>query len=119
VRSDPGSIGRIERCLLSKNVETLQFKPGVNLLVGPPNTGKTMWLRTLDYLLGGDSNDNPYGSANEEEGLAQKYDVARVELFIDGEQIWLERRWQEPGAKTKIFVKIRGQFSHFTFMVIN
>jgi hypothetical protein len=46
------SIGRIERRLSTRNTEPLQFAPGVNLLVGRPNTGKTKWLQTFDYLLG-------------------------------------------------------------------
>jgi len=32
--------------------ETLEFKPGVNLIVGEKDTGKTKWLSMLDFLLG-------------------------------------------------------------------
>ncbi len=34
--------------------ESLTFKPGVNVIVGEPNTGKTRWLETIDFLLGDD-----------------------------------------------------------------
>jgi hypothetical protein len=100
------SIGRLERRLSTGNTEGLRFEPGVNLLVGRSNTGKTKWLQMLDYLLG-DPGDNPFAAA-EEEGLAEKYDAAGAELFIGEERLWVERRWREPGAKTKVFVDGEG-----------
>lgn len=96
------SIARIERRLSTGNIEELVFTSGVNLMVGPPNTGKTKWLQTLDFLLG-DPGDNPFEGA-EETGLAEKYEAAAVELVIGDEVIRLERKWREPGAKTKIFI---------------
>jgi hypothetical protein len=92
----------VERRLATGNTENLDFKPGVNLFVGPPNTGKTNWLKTLDFLLG-DSGENPFEGA-EETGLAEKYEAAAAKLEIGDEQFRIERRWREPGAKTKIFV---------------
>jgi hypothetical protein len=56
------------RELATGNSEELAFEVGVNLLVGRPNTGKTRWLQTLDYLLG-DQGENPFQGA-EEAGLA-------------------------------------------------
>jgi hypothetical protein len=100
------SIGRLERRLSTGNTEHLTFEPGVNLLVGRPNTGKTKWLQTLDYLLG-DTGENPFEVA-EEEGLAEKYDAAGAELIIGEQRFWVERRWRESGAKTKIFVDGEG-----------
>jgi len=100
------SIGRMERRLVTGSTENLWFEPGVNLLVGRPNTGKTKWLQTLDYLMG-DPGENPFEGA-EESGLAEKYDVAGVELVIGDESLWVERRWRELGAKTKIFVNDEG-----------
>ena len=46
------SIRSLERRLATGNVEPLTFEPGVNVFVGRPNTGKTKWLQTLDFLLG-------------------------------------------------------------------
>lgn len=96
------SIGRLERRLSPENIEDLRFEPGVNLLVGRPNTGKTKWLQTVDYLLG-DPGENPFDAALEE-GLAEKYDAAGAEVFVGDERLLIERRWREPGAKTKVFV---------------
>jgi len=100
------SIARLERRLATGNPDELVFKPGVNVLVGPPNTGKTKWLQTLDFLLG-DPGENPFEGA-EETGLADKYDSAAAELIIGDERVWIERRWREAGAKTKIFVDDKG-----------
>jgi hypothetical protein len=96
------SIGSLQRRLTSGNTEALQFEPGVNVLVGPPNTGKTKWLETLDYLLG-DTGGSPFEGQGEEP-LADKYDSAGVELLIREEKLNVERRWKEAGAKNKIFV---------------
>jgi hypothetical protein len=100
------SVERLERRLSTGKSEVLSFERGVNLLVGPPNTGKTKWLQTLDYLLG-DPNENPFEGA-EEAGLADKYDAASAELVIGDERVYIERRWREPGAKTKIDVDGKG-----------
>lgn len=96
------SVGQIQRLLSNGNVETLDFEHGVNVLVGPPNAGKTKWLQTLDFLLG-DPGDNPF-EGSEEAGLSEKYEVAGLELSIGDETFWIERRWREAGAKTKVFV---------------
>ena len=94
------SIGRLSRTLSSGQTESLVFLPGVNLLVGSPNTGKTKWLQTLDHLLG----DPASFDATFDEQLFAKYDSASVELLIGDESLSVERRWKEPGGKTKIFV---------------
>ncbi|MFN0019490.1 MAG: hypothetical protein ACKVP0_14615 [Pirellulaceae bacterium] len=80
--------------------ETLSFRPGVNVIVGEPNTGKTRWLEMIDFLLGDD------GKAEEKLGEAvfTKYANVEVELQIGDEKIKAQRRWHEAGAKTKIFV---------------
>src|SRR6185437_2810580 len=94
------SIGRLERRLWNGNTEAITFRPGVNLLVGPPNTGKTKWLRTLDHLLG----DPDPIEAVFEDHLIEKYDAAAVELLIGDERLVVERRWKEAGSKTKVFI---------------
>jgi hypothetical protein len=60
------SIHRLERQLWTGNIETLTFQAGVNLVTGPPNTGKTNWLRMLDYIFGETS---PFEAAFEDELL--------------------------------------------------
>jgi hypothetical protein len=96
------SIGSLQRRFETGNTETLHFEFGVNVLVGRPNTGKTKWLETLDYLLG-DPGSNPF-EGHVDEPLSNKYDAASVELFVGEERLYVERRWKEAGEKNKIFV---------------
>ena len=80
--------------------DTLLLQPGVNVVVGDPNTGKTKWFRMLDYLLGDDGKpEEIFG-----EDLVIKYDSAKVLLTIAGEEVTIERRWKEPGVRTKAFI---------------
>jgi len=115
------SISRIERRLSTGNTELLEFQTGVNLLVGPPNAGKTKWLQTLDFLLG-DTGGNPY-EADEETDLADKYDAASVYLKIGDEEFVVERRWQEAGARSKVFLDGDGksgqEFQHWLMGKLN
>ena len=96
------SIGSLQRRYTTGNTESIHFEVGVNVLIGRPNTGKTKWLETLDYLLG-DAGGNPFES-HSDEPLSDKYDAAGVELFIGEERLFVERRWKDIGAKNKIFV---------------
>ena len=109
------SIRSLERRLATGNVECLTFETGVNVLIGRPNTGKTKWLQTLDFLLG-DTGMNPY-EQSDEDGLAEKYDTASAIICIGDETFRIERRWREPGAKGKVFVDCEGmlakEFQHW------
>ena len=96
------SIRSVERRLATGNVEPLSFELGVNVFVGRPNTGKTMWLQTLDFLLG-DTGSNPY-EQSDDDGLPEKYEAAAATLCIGDETFRVERRWREAGAKGKVFV---------------
>ena len=100
------SISRLDRQLANGESEHLDFEPGVNLLVGPPNTGKTKWLQTLDFLLG-DDGQNPFEGA-EETGLDKKFDAAGADIIIGQESFRIDRRWRQAGAKTKVFVDEEG-----------
>ncbi len=103
------SITALERRLATGNVEALTFTTGVNVLVGRPNTGKTKWLQTLDFLLG-DTGQNPY-ELIDAEGLAEKYDAAAATFCIGDEIHRIERRWREAGSKGKVFVDDEGMLA--------
>ena len=103
------SVSSIDRRLATGDVETLEFEVGANVFVGPPNTGKTKWLQTLDFLLG-DPGANPYGGADSE-GLAEKYCAAGAWLQIGEGRYRIERRWTEPGGKGKVFVDDAGMLA--------
>jgi hypothetical protein len=100
------SVASVERRFATGNTESIAFGLGMNVLVGRPNTGKTKWLQTLDYLLG-DAGPSPFeGTA--EDHLAAKYDAAGAHLVIGEERLHIERRWKELGTKTKVFVNGTG-----------
>lgn len=96
------SILSLNRRFAAGGNERLLFEEGVNLLVGTPNTGKTKWLQTLDYLLG-DPGADPF-EGDEDGSLAIKYDAASAQMRIGDETFWISRRWREPGGKGKIYV---------------
>lgn len=115
------SITDLERRLATGNIEPLTFTTGVNVFVGRPNTGKTKWLQTLDFLLG-DPGQNPY-ELIDAEGLAEKYDAAAATLCIGDDTYRIERRWREAGAKGKVFVDDEGmlarEFQHWLMQNLN
>jgi hypothetical protein len=96
------SVKTLDRRQVDGAVEVLSFEPGVNVLVGPPNTGKTKWLQTLDYILG-DPGENPF-EGPDESGLTERYDAAGASLLIGSRTVRIERRWKEPGVRGKVFV---------------
>ena len=71
-------IERVERIALDGRVEALDFAPGVNLLVGQPNTGKSVWMRFIDLLLG----DIDPPSKTLKDDIAARYQGARMILRI-------------------------------------
>jgi hypothetical protein len=96
------SVAWIQRTLASGAEERLDFELGVNLLVGRPNTGKTKWLQTLDFLLG-DSGEHPF-FGDHEEGLAERFAAASAKLIIGSATLVIERRWRELGSKSKVYM---------------
>jgi chromosome segregation ATPase len=80
--------------------DRIEFTKGVNVIVGAPNTGKTKWLQMLDYVLG---NDGPAEDVFGED-VAEKYETVTARLLIAGEELEVQRRWKEAGAKGKVFL---------------
>ncbi|WP_437796419.1 hypothetical protein [Sorangium sp. So ce693] len=94
-------VGLVERFSHHELVDQLDLRPGVNVVVGSKDTGKTGWLRTISFLLG--DTDGPEGALGA--GIAGKFDSARLRLHIGpDEEVVLERRWKEAGAKHKVFI---------------
>lgn len=80
--------------------DRLSFVAGVNAICGRPNTGKTEWLKMIDFLFG------KRGTAENSlsEGLSLKYDEVHADISINGEAVHLERRWKERGSRTSVFL---------------
>ena len=97
----PMHIEQLERVTADGRTERLRFEPGLNIIVGRPNTGKTVWLTMLDYALG---DRDPVEKALSAE-LAEKYSIIRAVLRLgDDAETVVERRWKEPGSKHRIYV---------------
>lgn len=93
-------ITEIVRLSADAKEERLQFHPGVNVLVGDPNTGKTKWMETIDFLLG----DIISAEQRETDDIFAKFDSAQISMVIGGEKYQIERKWKEKGTFTKVFV---------------
>lgn len=92
----------LSRITSEGEVETLLFKDGINFITGKPNTGKTVWLKMLDYLLGDRGKvEEAFG---EDEILVDKY-IALIGIFeINEIEYTVERKWKEKGLKSKIIL---------------
>jgi hypothetical protein len=80
--------------------DKLNFEPGVNVIVGPPNTGKTQWLKILDHLLGDDSPANQTFA----EEVFEKYEYAELTASIAGREFSIKRYWKDPALRSKIII---------------
>ena len=80
--------------------DEITFDPGVNVLVGDKDTGKTVWLRMLDYLLGSNKKARDALDAK----IAEKYDSINALIEISDQEVTIERRWKEQRFAGKIFV---------------
>ena len=118
-------INSVERILSTSEIESVDFVHGVNLLVGVPNTGKTKWIETIDYILG-DSGDHPFTSDKQDSdghNFEEKYERASVQLSIGNIIYKVERRWLEAGSKTKVFLNDESmspkEFQHWLLEKLN
>lgn len=114
-------INEVSRRTVEGNVEALQLSAGVNIIVGDPNTGKTKWLETIDYLLG-DTGDDPYAVADDD-ALTDKYEAAGLRFTVGGKNHYVERRWREQGGKGRILLDDEAlstkEYQHFLMRKLN
>lgn len=93
-------INSLSRRRTDGSVEFLSLGPGVNLLAGSPNSGKTTWLQMLNHLLGAETAANEIFSFD----VVERYSAVSAELQV-GESHWhVERRWNEQGVRSKVLV---------------
>jgi hypothetical protein len=89
-------IEQVGRTTAEGHVEKIEFTDGVNAIVGPQNTGKSTWLRMLDFLMA----DSDSASAKFDQVLVQKYCAVSSLMRLGGEVIELERRWTDDGSRS-------------------
>lgn len=75
--------------------ETLHFEEGVNVLVGEQNSGKSTWLRMLDFLMFQGS------SAKErfEENLVSKYASISAVMTVGERTLTMTKSWDADGVR--------------------
>lgn len=99
-------IQNVSRTTVEGVVEKLELKPGVNILQGPPNSGKTVWLNIIDFLMG-DTGPIEEVLANEDshgKKLYEKYTSASMIVNIGDKELIIERKWNEQGSRGKIYI---------------
>jgi rubrerythrin len=80
--------------------DDVSLLPGVNVLVGEKDTGKSVWLKMLDYMLGSDKS----AAKAFDSTLSEKYDSISAIVNINEKDILLERKWKEKGLSNKILI---------------
>lgn len=75
------------------NSSSIDLEPGLNIVVGPSNTGKTMIFELIDYIFGSDANLR---------SALQEYQVAFAEMEVAEASITFERSIGEKASVVKI-----------------
>jgi chromosome segregation ATPase len=91
-------IEQIGRTTTDGKFESIEFKEGVNAIVGEQNTGKSTWLRMLDFLMG----ENESAKENFDEVIIQKYRAISSLLRFGTETVEIERQWSDDGSRSQI-----------------
>ena len=91
-------IEQMARTKADGQVEKIEFRDGVNAIVGPQNTGKSTWLRMLDFLMADDGSAN----AKFDEVLVHKYRAISSLMRLGDEIIELERQWSDDGTRSQM-----------------
>src|SRR5437588_1120477 len=92
------TIRRLFRTLRSGDDEVIEFLAGVNVIVGPQNSGKSTWLRMLDYLMG----DTESAAEKFDELIVRRYQAVSAEFQFGDEIAVISRRWNEDGRRAQM-----------------
>jgi hypothetical protein len=93
-------IKELSRITTDGEIESLKFQKGVNLIIGESGTGKTVWLKMLDYLFG--DRGTVEEALSSDLRLVEKYSAIQATINIGDDDFKIERNWHNPGAKGKI-----------------
>jgi hypothetical protein len=92
------AIEKLSRTVTSGETESIQFEPGVNVIVGPQNAGKSTWLQMFDYLMG--ETESVIGKFDQI--LVDKYRSVASTMTLGDETVVLERQWIEGGRLSRM-----------------
>lgn len=93
-------ITRVSMTAPDGEIDEIAFAKNATEVVGPRNSGKTTYLRVVDYCLGNDDSAAAALGAD----VAGRYDVYRLDLELAGTPHQIERRPNEYGYAGRIFV---------------
>lgn len=93
-------IEQLARTAADGKLEKLEFTDGVNAIVGPQNTGKSTWLRMLDFLMADDGSP----STKFDEVLVQKYQAISSLMRFGNSILELERTWSGDGNRSQMLL---------------
>jgi predicted nucleic acid-binding Zn-ribbon protein len=93
-------IEQIARTKSDGGIEKLEFADGVNAIVGPQNTGKSTWLRMLDFLMADDG--TPKGTFDEV--LTEKYQAISSLMRFGSSVVEVERTWSGEGTRSQMLL---------------
>jgi len=109
-------ITRVSMVTPDGEIDEIPFAKNATEVVGPRNSGKTTFLRAIDYCLGNDDSAAAALGAD----VAARYDVYRLDLELAGTPHQIERRPNEYGYAGKIFVDgseiLQSEFSEWILL---
>jgi len=82
----------------SEKEKPIFFEPGINLIEGGPNTGKTTWLQCLNYLLGAENPIEHYFT----DDFLDNYRAIEGKFIVNSKKLTIRRDWTISGQKSKI-----------------
>ena len=109
-------ITRVSMTAPDGEIDEIAFAKNATEVVGPRNSGKTTYLRVIDYCLGGDDSAAAALGAD----VAARYNVYWIDLELAGTPHQIERRPNEYGYAGKIFVDgaeiLQSEFSEWILL---
>lgn len=76
--------------------ETLPFEAGVNVVVGQQNSGKSTWLKMLDFLLF----DTDSAKVRFDPAIVTKYRSVSADMTVGERRLVLTRQWDDDGGRS-------------------
>lgn len=90
----------VERVTAGGEREQLTLQPGLNLIIGPSNSGKTRWIQMIDFLFGKDRSARAFFG----DDIADKYVSVSAVVSLNGKDHKLERQWGSTEVSGVVFV---------------
>ena len=90
------SIHSLTRARRDGTNETLPFEEGVNVIVGQQNSGKSTWLKMLDFLFF----DDESAKMRFDPAIVTKYRSISADVTVGERRLVLTRQWDDDGGRS-------------------